>query len=497
MAGLLFRKVKDMRLALAQVTLVIAAFALMAFTSYSYTSKLERNHLLRDAQDALAYAQSYIEADLQEPKTALAGMAEATRNMVMNGADVDKVREWLGDITDYIMNSDDMMSHTAGVYGMFDCFGGQYIDGTDWAPDESYIPGERPWYTAAVEANGEIGVTAPYSDSSLDGGLTVTYARRIFDDSGNPLGIVCIDILLDRVRGYTSDMLLTDNSYGILLDGNLDIIAHPDSAYLGRSLYLLNDGPAIAADILSGKDFGSYDALSYQSERSALFYKRLSNGWYLGIMAPYNKYYQTIQNMAWFLALLGAGFAAVLSAVLLRVTAGKIRSDQESRQKSNFLATVSHEIRTPLNAIIGVAEIELQDEGLPPGFRDALVKIYTSGYSLLGIINDLLDLSKIEAGKMEITPAPYDTASLAYDTAQLNIMRLGSKPLEFDLRVDENTPAQLLGDELRIKQILNNLLSNAFKYTDTGKVTLEVRPEKGEDGQLVIVFVVRDTGYGM
>ena len=171
-----------------------------------------------------------------------------------------------------------------------------------------------------------------------------------------------------------------------------------------------------------------------------------------------------------------------------------------NRAKSAFLATMSHEIRTPMNAILGITEMQLQQAALSTNTKEAFGRIYTSGYTLLGIINDLLDLSKIEAGKLELMPAPYEVASLLSDTLHLNALRIGSKPIEFTLQVDEDMPLQLFGDELRIKQILNNLLSNAFKYTREGEVTLSVSAECGsgaEESEATLVCRVRDTGMGM
>jgi C4-dicarboxylate-specific signal transduction histidine kinase len=149
--------------------------------------------------------------------------------------------------------------------------------------------------------------------------------------------------------------------------------------------------------------------------------------------------------------------------------------------KSDFLARMSHEIRTPMNAVLGISEIQLQNKTLPVETEAALGQIYDSGNLLLHIINDILDFSKIEAGKMEIIPAKYDVPSLINDSVQLNLLRYESKPLEFKLDLDANTPLELYGDELRIKQILNNLLSNAFKYTGEGEIKLSVSAEKGKD----------------
>ena len=170
-----------------------------------------------------------------------------------------------------------------------------------------------------------------------------------------------------------------------------------------------------------------------------------------------------------------------------------------SKAKDEFLSKISHEIRTPMNAILGITEIQLQNEALPQGTKEGLSIIYSSGDSLLRIINDLLDLSKIEAKKLEITPVRCEMASLISDTVQLNMMRIESKPIEFKLGIDENIPVEFFGDELRIKQVLNNILSNAFKYTSKGEVSMLVSAEKSNtvDCDVVLVFRVSDTGQGM
>ena len=202
-------------------------------------------------------------------------------------------------------------------------------------------------------------------------------------------------------------------------------------------------------------------------------------------------------------------------------------AERANQAKSRFLATMSHEIRTPMNAILGTCEILLRDESISASMRKALTTIYYSGDILLSIINDILDLSKIEAGKLELMPHKYDTASMINDTVTLNIMRIGSKQIKFTLSVDENTPATLIGDDLRIKQVLNNLLSNAFKYTAEGTVelTVSVRNADGDEPDVgalpviagstrnplpeaaeaaappgngvIVVFTVGDTGQGM
>jgi signal transduction histidine kinase/CheY-like chemotaxis protein len=174
---------------------------------------------------------------------------------------------------------------------------------------------------------------------------------------------------------------------------------------------------------------------------------------------------------------------------------------EASAAKSWFLSQMSHEIRTPLNAVIGISEIELQGSranSLPDSTIDNINRIRQSGASLLGMINDILDISKIEAGRFQLVPAVYRTAPLLSDTVNLNKVRIGSKPITLKLEINGDFPAKLTGDELRVRQVLNNLLSNAIKYTQEGTVTLKVLCETIQgDTKVIVRFIVRDTGIGI
>jgi signal transduction histidine kinase/CheY-like chemotaxis protein len=166
-----------------------------------------------------------------------------------------------------------------------------------------------------------------------------------------------------------------------------------------------------------------------------------------------------------------------------------------SESKSAFLATMSHEIRTPLNAVIGLADIELR-KTLPKETFNNIKKIRTSGSNLLSIINDILDISKIESHNLELIPNEYHTPSLINDTIQLNILRIGDKPITFKLEIDETLPARLYGDELRIKQVFNNLLSNAFKYTKEGTVCMALSHTM-QGNETILTMSVKDSGMGI
>jgi PAS domain S-box-containing protein len=173
----------------------------------------------------------------------------------------------------------------------------------------------------------------------------------------------------------------------------------------------------------------------------------------------------------------------------------RILAEDANAAKDRFIANVSHEIRTPLNVLLGLAELELQND-LPEETSVNLEKIYAAGLTLLGLINDILDISKMEAGKFELFPEEYDFPDMLSEVVSINVVRIASKPVCFNVDVDENLPVRLYGDMTRVKQILTNLLSNAFKFTDKGSVTLRVFGERDGD-EICLAFVISDTGKGI
>ena len=166
-----------------------------------------------------------------------------------------------------------------------------------------------------------------------------------------------------------------------------------------------------------------------------------------------------------------------------------------NRAKSSFLANMSHELRTPLNVVIGLTDLTLEDE-MDDHMRENLVKISNAGTTLLSIVNDILDFSKIESGKLTLSPVEYYMSSMLNDIITLVITRLGEKPIKFRLNIKDDLPNKLLGDDLRVKQILTNLLTNAIKYTREGSIELSVRCTR-EGGSVWLDAAVSDTGMGI
>ncbi|MBO5621334.1 MAG: fatty acid-binding protein DegV, partial [Butyrivibrio sp.] len=172
--------------------------------------------------------------------------------------------------------------------------------------------------------------------------------------------------------------------------------------------------------------------------------------------------------------------------------------EELNRSQNRFFSNMSHEIRTPINTILGLNEIILRQEDASEEIRNDARNIQGAGKMLLSLINDVLDMSKIEAGKMDIVPINYNLSAMISEIVNMIWLRAQQKDLTLNLEVDPTIPAELFGDEVRIKQILVNLLNNAVKYTQEGSITLRI--EKGDDAradEVLLLFSVIDTGIGI
>ncbi len=252
---------------------------------------------------------------------------------------------------------------------------------------------------------------------------------------------------------------------------------------------------------------GSMHLRNSKNEDSVIAYTPLSglDTWFLVAYIP-AKELTANRSIDWILlGIVSLGLMALLhfNLILLlnfnrRLLAAAEAANQANQAKSYFLSTMSHDIRTPMNAIIGMNEMILRNS------RDDEILVYSesiraAGNTLLGIINDILDFSKIEAGKMEIIEVDYNFVSLLNDLVNMVQRKADEKGLSFELDVDKNIPRVMHGDEIRIKQVITNILSNAVKYTKEGSVVFSVYSSKCEDNpdHVKLHVSVKDTGIGI
>ena len=217
-----------------------------------------------------------------------------------------------------------------------------------------------------------------------------------------------------------------------------------------------------------------------------------------------------------FSLLVAAGLSLITVRPFVRaqgeLLAEKVRAESANHAKSDFLANMSHEIRTPINAVLGMNEMILREDHraqeLAKDDSEAMLEtlkninvyandVKNAGHNLLAIVNDILDFSKIEAGKMDITEAPYQLSSLLNDLNNMILFKAQDKKLDFKIDVDRTLPDDLYGDEVRVRQVLTNILGNAVKYTEKGSVRLTLRGEEQGDGTILLKAEISDTGIGI
>ena len=191
--------------------------------------------------------------------------------------------------------------------------------------------------------------------------------------------------------------------------------------------------------------------------------------------------------------------ASVLSSMALKsyeLHKSNIEIEKASHMKSDFLANMSHEIRTPMNAVIGLSDLALREE-MPRAAREYIHQIKSSSKNLLVIINDILDFSKIESGKMDIVEVEYEPLSIIQDLASIVNTRIGDKDIEFTMDVTPDMPRNLYGDNVRIHQIILNILTNAVKFTQQGEVHIKLDFDNIDDDNAIMKVEISDTGIGI
>jgi signal transduction histidine kinase/CheY-like chemotaxis protein len=477
-------RIGESRALFLQLLFVSLAFATMVIASGIYVNGMLRDYLRIEADSVLTKTQNAIEAELREAKTLMLSISKNVRDIILSDGTLEDVVTYLNNMSDVLMEKGSGFLFE-GLHGFFDVFGNTDVSVRGFTPVPGYDATTRPWFTTAVAANGDIAITPIYL-SARTGGFQVTVVRRIFDDEHTPLGIVAMSMPLRNISRLVVNTRLTESGYGFLASESYQIVAHPMEAAVGAYLYQINEemfNKAYAMR-LQGQtrlaEISWVDAIN--GNDAVLNGVELDNGWLLGVVTPRDEYYRNLTVLLWYLGILGGALALVVCIILIRIDGSKKKADKayresllsinkelviakdaaedSNRAKGIFLAHMSHEIRTPMN--------------------------------------DILDFSKIDAGKLEIVPFRYDIPSMVNDTIQLNQLHFESKQIEFEVNVDENTPLELIGDVIRIRQVLNNLLSNAFKYTDSGEVKMDIKAEPGFDGEhAVLVFRVSDTGQGM
>lgn len=451
------------------------------------------------------------------------------------------------DIAAFLKSNDKSLQEIEGgdYDGVYMLYRGRYLYSWDTPysvyAESGYDAKKRPWYTGAVEAAGDVCFSVPYRSYANE--YMLATISRLQPDGET---VIAYDIKLGAIQSFTEKLDLYKGSLTIVCDQEGNIIGTTNPLYAGGNYKLtaaeydqqlaeaeqeLSEASADEKEkaekkvaslnalkafcgkyqICLGETAASADKMHIHPANGVIGYSH-TNGIYSTItMVPISRMLPTVA-LIWIIIaailvlteLLLENFrvrlqnADELKAKNEQLAEAVVRADAASVAKSQFLAQMSHEIRTPMNAVIGLTSIAKTEIRSPEKVADYLTKIEGSSRLLLSIINDVLDMSAIEGGKLKIDSAEFNFKALISNITTVFYEQARQKGITFEVRMNGVTEEHIIGDELRVNQILMNLLSNAIKFTPAnGEIDLMVLQASRSQDKVQLRFSVSDTGCGM
>ncbi len=498
------------------VTLGLMVFTVVYNTRLLYNASTEKIYAY--GMDKASVTATELKNYLTIAETALWATADTVDIMVQEKTKPDNIRQ-------YIVNQTSHQKHLLdeNFTGLYAYIYGEYMDGLGWEPPEGYDPESRDWYKSAVSGDGSTVIVSPYIDAQTNS-MVITFCKRISGGKSNTKtgqNIVALDVITDHIQDLIGNADISGKGYGMIVDQNGMIIAHPDPELNGKNTHDVL-GAALADSIVQ-VDKGTLDTRINDTD-CTLFISSVMNQWYVVIVITDAELMGDLSSQIFVNIIISLGVFALISffyylsyrneqsyskkveemnisrqkqeyeAEVLKLE--KLAADEANKAKGSFLADMSHEIRTPINAILGMNEMIMR-EAAGANILEYSRNIGASGRMLLQLINSILDFSKIEDGKMEIVPVRYSVRSLITYLVNSIRERASAKGLELIVNADPALPSELYGDDARINQVIMNLLTNAVKYTPEGSVTLTIASKEKLDKGILLYVEVKDTGMGI
>ena len=430
---------------------------------------------------------------------------------------------------------------------------GQYAQAPEGSVKTAgYDPRERSWYKEAMQSGRDVTVTTPYLTTG--GGMVCSIMVKTYDLKGNPLGLLGIDYSLDSLTSDLGSRRILNTGFLVVFDQNGHIIV--DGRIPEHVSMQPEDYPDLRKRMANAPDGSMQGRNKYNLDKFVVIRTIDKVGWKVAVVFDKSEMLQSSYDLLFNILLIAGAMFAVTLIVLFElarsivhpleklveasvlISSGDYEHSEEaraklwddlavkgqgesgklaealktmidilhkrieaanvaSRAKSDFLSNMSHEMRTPMNAVIGMTNIAKTSRDIEK--KDyCLGKISEASNHLLGVINDILDMSKIEANKFELSFANFDFEKMLRKVSDVIAFRVGEKQQEFTVHIDQHIPRFLIGDEQRLAQVVANLLSNAVKFTpEGGCIRVNVFLKGKENNAHTIQIEVSDTGIGI
>lgn len=487
------RDEKKLSLRNTLIAVVVTLFFVgIIFMYYTMLYSEKRSNIIKSGEMTAKESADHIDHYLQTNIDAV-NLAAFTLDEMLTEHRTDK------EIQDYLVGQSTavrsaVIENMTGLYGYIN---GRFFSGTRWEPPADYVATDRPWYTKPMENPGELTILDPYVDVQ-SGNVMLALGKTLCDGES----VISVDVSLDQIQKLTEDAVRSGESDAeMLLNNSCTVVAHSDKDEIGKN-YNEEIG-TFGAEIVKKVDGTDdhYFEFSFDDADYVVYVADLQNGWHCVSVKDATNVFGSLNSILLITITVVVIIVVIISIIMTRSNRYlhmSARAIAANEAKSSFLSNMSHEIRTPINAMLGMNEMILRESD-EQSIITYSENIKAAGKNLLGLVNDILDFSKIEAGKMEIIPVDYDLSAVVNDLANMIHNRAEDKGLIFRLKIDKNIPRLLHGDEVRIKQVIANLLTNAVKYTEKGSVTLYMgyRKLNSDPDNILLTVSVKDTGIGI
>ena len=495
--------------------ILLCTFILMALM-VTYTTRVIYRTAFRSVEELGVDKTTAITAELENymdtAKSVLWVAADTVDHMVANGATDEEIVEY---ITRESTNTEAQFDESyTGIYGYIN---GNYVDGVGWVPPVDYDPTVRDWYKTTVAGKGDVVIVSPYVDAQT--GKVIISIGRSLSNNENALAL---DLTLDGVQEIVEDIQINGYGYGYIVNNDGMVIAHPDQNEKGKNYNEISEQKELFQKVSEvGK--GSF-VTDIDGDKCTVFVDTVMDQWYLVIVTKNSELYNapmSLMIVSIIISLFVFGLTSTFYVLGYRserksyqrleemkeierqkdyeakvLKLEKTAADSANKAKSDFLADMSHEIRTPINAILGMNEMILHQSKEEETLEYAS-NIKGAGKTLLAIINTILDFSKIEDGRMSLVPVEFETSVMVNGLVNSISERARTKGLELKLDIDDTVPSVLYGDDVRISQVIMNLLTNAVKYTEKGYVQFKISNLGTTSDYSRLLVSVKDTGIGI
>lgn len=476
-----------------QIITIFLALILMIAISFYFGDKSVSEQVKLLSEETMNTIETEVTSSLNMAEYQFETIFEDLHKLILAGADNDEILSFMYSIRREYKDTG-RMPEFMSTYGYINK---ALLFDDDWVPEEDYSPYERPWYDGAIHNHNLIFFSEPYIDART-GKMVISFSRRLVDASDNFIGVFAMDLEISRITDFIANQSIGGKGYGVFISDSLKIVSHRDKSLIGRPVKDAGSGYVALSKLMEeGKNISVERFTDTDGTDSIAFFRPIFDGWHIGMIVPSNVYYNQIYHMILLLVITGIVLIGILCYIFIKVTHDKLKFEEDSRQKSKFIARISHEMRTPMNAILGMSEIAGKTDDSKK-IAYCLERINDASIHLLDVITDVLDLCKIEAGDIEIKPSDFVVKEMLNRVISVFSYNMSEKHQELTVHIGKQVPNAIISDARFLTQVMMNLLSNANKYTPSGgRINVSVEAIEHFGNEHLLRFSVSDNGIGL